>query len=112
MSLSIAQARASRDRYMEEIGRMPSPDELVAFIAIREREDEDRFVQCQFHGHSRTYTYEILPGPPVRVGQYLRVYSPMTEQSELVRVVGLGRGSWQRATKIANRVHWEAKSDG
>lgn len=107
VNLSMQQARTGRDQYYDTYGRMPSPDELVAFIAIREREERERFVQVQFHGHSRSYTYEIIPGPPVQVGQYLQVYSPMTDQSELVRVIALGRGSWLHGTKIAHRIAWE-----
>jgi hypothetical protein len=106
VNLSLTQARSGRDQYYDTYGRMPTPDELVAFIAIREREDRDRFVQVQFHGHGRTYTYEIRPGPPVAVGDYLQVYSPITDQAELVRVIELGRGTWRNATKIAHRIEW------
>ncbi len=69
------------------------------------------FVQVQFHGHSKRYTYEVAPGPRVEVGQYVAVWSPHSGQTELVRVTGNGRGDWSlrnqgRAHKFAKRIIW------
>jgi Tfp pilus assembly protein PilP len=52
------------------------------------------------------YTYRVAEGEPVSIGEYLQVYSPITDQAELVRVVRLGKGDWTGATKIAHRINW------
>lgn len=105
--ITIEQARAARAQYFAGYGREPSPDELVAFIAIKEAEDAQRFVRVHFPGNTRAYCYEILLGTPVKVGDYLQVWSPHTERKELVRVAYLGRGPWTGRTKLAHRVQWQ-----
>lgn len=66
--------------------------------------EQNRYVGVQFHGNPRIYTYELTHGSPVDVGDYVMVWSPLTEQDELVRVVRKGRGTWRLSTKIARRV--------
>lgn len=105
--MTLADARRTRDAFHAEHGRMPTTHELIAFFAIREREDKERFVGVQFTGNVTVYTYEIARGEPVRVGDYLEVWSPYTGRDELVRVCRLGRGSWPHATKVAHRVEWQ-----
>jgi hypothetical protein len=75
--------------------------------------DRTRYVQIQFHGHSKIYTYEVAPGPQIGIGDYVAVYSPHSEQTELVRVVELGMGDWAKrnqgygyALKMASRIRW------
>lgn len=80
-------------------GFVPTYDQLVEFVA-----EQGMHVQCQFNGHGQRYTYRVQEGEPVSIGDYLQVWSPMTERNELVRVVGIGRGSWTGHTKTAHRV--------
>lgn len=68
---------------------------------------EEMFVGIKFTGNSTVYTYEIQEGPPVGIGDFVAVYSPLTDQTELVKVVRIGRGTWVGPTKIAHRVEWE-----
>lgn len=102
-----------------QLGRPPTRDELIAEVALRQEmrdreirhrqeEERDRFVQVMFHGHSRQYTYQldVANRGLVKVGDYVMVFSPLTEQSELVRVVELGKGSWLGGFKIAHRIEW------
>lgn len=64
----------------------------------------ERYVGVQFAGTMRVYTYELKPGHPVNIGDYVVVWSPMTQQNELVRVARRGRGNWTQGTKIAHRI--------
>lgn len=118
--LTLAQARQAHVQFVNQFDRVPSPDELVAFVAIEEQafqerhrriaeEESRKFVRVQFHGHSRRYCYELHPDDHgrVHIGDYVQVYSPHSMQNELVRVVELGRGDWSGGTKMCHRVTWE-----
>lgn len=101
----MEQARAVRKEAAEQAAGL---ERLAreALADIRAREEKD-FVQTQFAGCTTVYTYRVNPGPPVEIGDYLRVFSPMSNRHEYVRVVALGRGAWARrngATKIAQRI--------
>lgn len=119
MRSEVQEYRAVTREMEFALGRPPTRDELIAEVAlrqeIREREiqermraEKDQFVRVQFHGNSHRYCYKLRPDAygTVDIGDYLCVYSPMTDQQELVRVVELGRGSWDGGTKIAERIHW------
>lgn len=43
-------------------------------------------VACSFAGNSKRYNYVVKGGPEPSVGQYLRVWSPVSEREEVVQV--------------------------
>lgn len=71
------------------------------------RVEQGRFVQVNFIGHPKLYTYEMAPGHEAEIGDYVCVYSPMTHRDELVKVIQKGRGStlYGRAPKTARQAH-------
>lgn len=100
---------ASKESLVEELRRLDrvrhhAEQSMAEVQGSIDRLEAQRFVGVQFHGNSRVYTYELQDGPIVDIGDYLKVYSPRTEQEELVRVVRRGRGSWRLVTKIAHRI--------
>lgn len=102
--MSPDELRPFADRFRAKHHFVPDSSQLRKFV-----EDEVWYVQCTFSGTSHTaYTYRVNPGEPVSVGDYLQVWSPMTDRLELVRVAALGRGSWSGYTKTAQRVSVEA----
>lgn len=87
-------------------------DALRRQIEIAERQDA-RCVVVQFHGNTRRYTYEMAPGYSMpEVGDYVKVYSPHSDQSELVRVVATGENDRPphlqgNALKHCHRINWQ-----
>lgn len=78
------------------------------------REEEGRFVQVNFIGHPKLYTYEMAPGHEAQIGDYVCVYSPMTRRDELVKIIHKGKGSslYGRAPKVARQIDTRVRSIG
>jgi len=93
---------------LEELRRRA--DAIAGELAdIREeivRVEQGRFVQVNFIGHPKLYTYEMAPGHEAEIGDYVCVHSPMTRRDELVKVIHKGKGPtlYGRAPKIARQV--------
>jgi hypothetical protein len=102
--VNLAELRAEADRISAEMTR--ASRRLEALDAKITRAELETSVQCCFTGHGQLYTYEVRPGPPVQIGDYLRVYSPRTERNELVQVRKFGSG-WPGPHKIAHRIRIE-----
>jgi hypothetical protein len=104
--VTLPQFRNGLAQYRERYGSLPTPEELVAFIAIEEQKERDSFVRVIFAGGAGRWTYQVKPGDPIQVGDFLKVHSPRTDQAELVKVVELGRGPWVGPAKYASRIEW------
>lgn len=97
------QTQAAAKRFQKKNGWVPTWNQLQEFIA-----NEPLIVAVEFasgtglYGHK--YHYKLRPGPEPEVGDYLSVWSPLTDRWELVRVADIG--SDIRATKYANRIEW------
>lgn len=77
------------------------------------REEEGRYVQVNFIGYPKFYTYEMAPGHNAEIGDYVCVYSPMMHQDELVKVRAKGKGSTlYRTPKIARQVEVRVRGEG
>jgi hypothetical protein len=100
--MSLDELHDAADRFLTRYHFVPNSEQLRQFV-----NDELWYVQCAFANTKATYTYRVNPGDPVSVGDYLRVWSPMTDRHELVRVMEIGRGSWSGHTKTAQRVRTE-----
>lgn len=97
---------------LEELRRRA--DAIAGELAdIREeihRVETDKYVQVQFHGHAKRYTYELPEGHVAQVGDYVAVFSPYSDQTELVRVVEKGRGGTAlRPLKLASQIDWAVR---
>lgn len=98
--VSLRELEEVSEAFYKENGHVGTMDELILFKVQRDQ----KYVQCCFVGHDKRYTYELKPGPPIEVGDYVQVFSPWTNRNELVRVERTGRGSYTGPTKIAHRV--------
>lgn len=88
----------------------------AAILRFREeaakKNEQRHFIQVLFPGSSRRWTYYVASS--VRVGTYVQVFSPRTNQHELVKVAGLGKGSLTNAhvqmKEALPVVSWEVAS--
>lgn len=72
-------------RFTARYGWTPTYAQLTKFMR-----EERIVVGTKFAGTARVYYYELGKGPQPRVGDYVRVWSPITSRWELVRVYSVG----------------------
>jgi hypothetical protein len=78
----IEAKRLEAERLLREAEQLEHHRELFV-------ESQETIAKVQFHGHAKIYHYRI-EGGPFDIGDYARVWSPLSGQNELVRIVGRG----------------------